>query len=121
MINIISVLSFKLNKNNSNIIAKNNIAYSKIFDKILFEIDEFKYYLLINKQYIEFHRENNDYYFNLKIGKANTCELYLKKEKLSLPIDIEYISNERIKDGIIIKYRLATEDDINEVVIEGIK
>jgi hypothetical protein len=114
----ISTLNFRLRKNNNNQIMQNNVAYSTNFDKILFEIDGFNYCVTNHSNSIEFIRENNAYQFLIKVGQDSYCQLYLKKEALTLPIKVKFNEFSYINNIINIKYSLETDDTIQEIIME---
>jgi hypothetical protein len=115
---IINTLNFCLRKNNINQIIQNNVAYSINFDKILFEIDGFRYVITNHSNLIEFVRENNEYQLLIKVGKESCCQIYLKKEDLTLPIKLKFNEFSYINNIIKIKYVLETDNAIQEITME---
>ena len=106
----INKLNMKLFKNEELVLNKNNIDYSKEFDKILFEIDEEKYSLNNNNNEIIFTKENEDYLFLLELKDNNSCSITLKKENATLLINVEDAYIEKKDNIIIIKYQLESDD-----------
>ena len=108
----INKLNMKLFKHEELVLNKNNIDYSKEFDKILFEIDEEKYSLNNNNNNNEiiFTKENEDYLFLLELKDNNFCSITLKKENATLPINVEDAYIEKKDNIIIIKYQLESDD-----------
>lgn len=121
MIIINLFLNFNLSKNNVSVLIKNNVAYYKKFDKIMFEIDAMQCYLILRDDYIEFQEENTDYAFKLTLDKVNKCEILLKKENVLFPITIEELNVVTKNNYIEINYKLETDEDLTKIVIEGIK
>lgn len=114
MIIIEKYLNLKLFKNNDISISKNNVAYSKKFDKILFEIEGNKYSLILNDD-IEFIKEDNETLFYLS---KKECYVTLKNENLSFDINIEKISHDSNNNIHSIKYKLESDNDETTLEIE---
>lgn len=105
----------KLYKNNNLILNKNNIDYSNKFDKIVFEIDKYSHYLIINNKGIVFSRETEDYLFYLEIKDDNKCNITLKKEQVTFPINVEEAKINRQDNKIIINYQLESDDELTTI------
>jgi hypothetical protein len=118
LIIITTTLNLKLLKNNNLKISKNNIAYSTDFDKIVFEIDGTFYYLINNKNNLQFHKEDKEYIFDIQIGLENRAKLNLKEANTSF--DIEVINGQyKVSDNnIIIEYLLSTDEEQTRIEIE---
>ena len=101
-------------KNNKESILKNNVAYSKNFDKILFEIEESKYSLAIT-DLIEFIKEDKETLFYLS---NNKCYLKLKNENISFDIQIEKIAIIKDNNKCILKYKLESDEEETTLEIE---
>lgn len=77
--------------------------------KNIFRFSLFNYDTLIDLNFQKFTRENEDYIFNLDFSNK-TCQIYLKKENLNLPILVDYCEINEDKKHIILEYSIETED-----------
>jgi len=107
-------LDFKLFKNNNLKINKNGIAYSKKNDRILFELDNNVFKLLMQDGHFELEKESNDNIFKLNQEKAT---IYLKEHDLLLPIIVEGFSISNNNNKYIITYQLETDDEHTTIEI----
>lgn len=114
MIIIDNKLDFKLYKNNNLKINKNSIAYSKKNDKILFELDNEVFKIMIGKDQFELEKENNDNIFKLANNEAS---IYLKHDDLLLPVIVEDFNLKKENNYYIINYQLETDDEQTTIEI----
>ena len=115
VIHIKNSLNMKLYKNNNLVLDKNNIAYSNNSDKILFEIDKYPHYLIINNDGITFQRETEDYLFYLEINNNNKCSITLKKEQATFPINVEEAIISKEDNKLTINYQLESDDEFTTI------
>lgn len=116
MIFISKTLDFKLYKNNNLKIFKNNIAYLKNFDKILFELDKNSYSISNKENIITFIKEDAESIFKLELGSIDNCSLLLKELKQEFPIKVE--KKDYIIDEKKIKINYKIESDEEETTLE---
>ena len=117
LIIITTTLNLTLLKNNNVKLIKNNIAYSNYFDKILFEIDGTSYYLIIKDNNLIFHKEDNEYIFDLNINESSSASLTLKELNQSFDIDVlnaKFINDNNKK---IIEYFLSSDETPTRIEI----
>ena len=117
MITLSNLLNFKVFKNNKLIIDKNNIAYSKKFDKILFESDNNKYQLEINNSYY-LTKENSESLINIIFKDKPKCSIYLKEYNLSLAVIVEDYKVLKEDNKYTFIYQLETDDEQTTIEIE---
>lgn len=115
VVHIKNKLNMKLYKNNNLVLDKNNIDYLNKFDKILFEIDNYPHYLIINDKGIIFSRETEDYLFYLEINDNNKCHITLKEEQATFPINVEEAIINKEDNKITINYQLESDDEITTI------
>ena len=114
MIIIEKYLNLKLLKNDNLNILQNNVAYSKKFDKILFEIEGSKYSFILNDNF-EFIKEDADTVFYLS---NKECYVKLKKENISFDINIEKININKANNTHTINYKLESDEEETTLEIE---
>lgn len=114
MIIIRNTLNFKLLKNNIINIEKNNVAYLKKVDKILFEMDESKYELSISNNNMYFIKESTDSI--IKISN-NSSIIYLKEHNVTFDINVEYLKYKIIDNKYIIEYKLESDAENTKIEI----
>lgn len=114
MIHISKTLKFKLFKSNSLKIDKNSIAYSKKNDRILFELDNDVFKILIDKEQFKLEKENKDNIFKLSNNEAS---IYLKEHDLLLPLIVEDFNIDYDNNKYIINYQLETDDEQTTIEI----
>ena len=107
-------VDFKLYKNNNLIINENGIAYSKKDDRILFELGEDHFNILIDNVDFELSKENSE---NIFVVKNNESTLYFKEKDLMIPIIVESFEYYRENNKYIIKYQLETDDEQTTIEI----
>ena len=116
MIFIEKKLDFTLYKQDNVQLLKNNLAYFKKIDKILFEVDDSTFELKVDNNDIYLKKETSEYIFVLDSKKEHAL-LTLNKENISFDILIEYI-NIDIKDNIYnIKYKLESDEESTKIEI----
>lgn len=101
-------------KNNILKINKNDIAYSKKSDKILFELDKDLFTIFIKKDEFEIIKENSDSIFSINNKKSS---LYLKSQDLLLPIKIIFSNIITNIDKYTINYQIETDDEPTSIEI----
>lgn len=101
-------------KNNVLKINKNDIAYSKKSDKILFELDKDLFTIFIKKDEFEIIKENSDSIFSINNKKSS---LYLKSQDLLLPIKIIFSNIITNIDKYTINYQIETDDEPTSIEI----
>ena len=111
-------LNFKLYKNNSLIISKNNVAYFKNFDKILFGIDKSKFFLILKENNIILEKEDEESIFHIELGSENNCNITLKNENVTFDIKIEKQSLKIYQKKVILEYLLETDDENTKIEID---
>ncbi len=109
-------MDFTLIRNGNEKIRQNNIDYSKIFDKIVFEINANKYFFKENKDELEFQKEDLDTVFNLNNNKLAT--IFLKEYNVSMPIKVKYFQYKNINGNFEINYILETDDELVTIKID---
>ena len=114
MIIIDNKLDFKLYKNNNLKINKNSIAYSKKNDRILFELDNDVFKILMNDESFELEKENEENIFKLSNDDAS---IYLKEHDLLLPVIVEDFYINKDDNKYIINYQLETDDEQTTIEI----
>lgn len=93
------------------------IENEKNIKKYKFFLDNITNYIYITDRLV-FQRENDEYIFELNIGKESTCKIYLKTEKQELFIDV-ISANYKVEDEYIdIKYVLETDNDEHHIILE---
>ena len=119
MISIENTLTFKLFKNNNLKNIQNNVAYSKNFDKIVFELDSNVFNLTLNTDFIDFLKEDESSIFYLST-KDNLITSYvlLKEVNARFDIDVEFYSIDYKNNKYILEYKLQTDDDKTRLEIE---
>ena len=99
-------------KNKSIKISKNNIAYLKNNDKILFEVDGDKFE--INFKNFSLKKENNDSVFYIDNNKSS---LKLKEINQTFDIKIESININKDDNKYIINYKLESDEELTSIKI----
>lgn len=95
-------------KNNVLKINKNDIAYSKKSDRILFELDKDLFTIFIKKDEFKIIKENSDSIFSINNKKSS---LYLKSQDILLPIKIIFCNIITNIDQYTINYQIETDDE----------
>lgn len=104
-------INFKLIKDNKNIINENNINCIIQNNKILFTIDGIKYSYNNNI----FIKETKEEIIKLDFNKE-LCTIMLKEYNHSLNIKINLLNIENNTKFIRIKYKIETEENINNII-----
>ena len=112
MIFIGKIIDFKVYKNKSLIICKNNIEYLKNNDKILFEVDESRFEINMND--FSLAKENNDTIFYLD---SNKSYLKLKEYNQLFDININMINISKECNKYIICYKLESNEELTTIEI----
>ena len=112
MVNIDKNLDFKLYKNESLKICKNNIAYLQNNDKILFEVDGNKFE--IDLKNFSLKKEDGDSIFHID---NNTSSLLIKEINQLFDIKIDNININKDDNKYIIKYKLESDDELTSIEI----
>ncbi|MBR1417132.1 MAG: hypothetical protein IJ572_04870 [Bacilli bacterium] len=107
-------MDFKLYKNNNLKIFKNNIAYFKKHDKILFVADNEHFSISIKNNYLDLEKENDDSIFKLSL---NNSSIKLKKHNITFNILIEDISIKINGNKYIINYKLESDEELTTIEI----
>ena len=117
MITIKNLLDFTLYKQDNVQLLKNSVAYFKKIDKILFEVDNSTFELIVDNKDVYLKKETSEYIFILDSKKEHAL-LTLKQENISFDILIEYI-NIDIKDNIYtIEYKLESDEEKTRIEIK---
>ena len=112
MIFIGNILDFKLYKNKIIKIFKNNVAYLKNNDKILFEVDENKFCFSFEKSY--FIKEDKDTIFYIDKDAAS---IDLKKYNKQFYINVEQFSINMNNNKYIINYKIESDEELTNIEI----
>lgn len=113
-----NLLNLKMFKNNNQIIDKNNVAYSKKFDKILFESDDNKYELECKSNDYILTKENDESIINIIFKDNPKCSIYLKEYNLNLDVIVEYYKVLTNDNKYTFIYQLETDDEATTIEIE---
>ena len=109
-------INFKLEKNEEIIIDEKNINSIITKNKTTFIINGIKYSYENNI----FTRETEEEIIKINFNKKNSI-ITLKKENISLELNIEVKNIDKKDNKIILKYKIETEDNIiNKITIEFI-
>ena len=107
-------VDFRLYKNGNIVINENNLAYSKKDDRILFELGDDYFSILIDNDNFELSKENSE---NIFVVKNNESSLYLKENDLMIPIMVELFEYYKESNKYTIKYQLETDDEQTTIEI----
>ena len=77
--------------------------------KNIFQFSLFDYNTTIDLNSKTFTRENDDFIFSLNFLDS-TSQIFLKKENLNLPIEVDYCEIYEKNNQIVIEYSIETED-----------
>ncbi len=75
-----------------------------------------EYNTILDLEEKTFTRENDEFLFFLDI-KNNSCKIYLKKEGMELPIEVDYCELNILNNKIIVEYMIETDDAKNKIII----
>lgn len=112
-----TIINFKLQKNNKIIISENNIRCINQNNKLLFKINDIKYTYSDNLLVKESNTDIITLDFNKKL-----CSIYIKDLNKKLYLNLTYVSIEKLKNSIKIKYKIETDNNcINIISLESMK
>ena len=98
---------------------QNNVAYSKNFDKIVFELNSNVFNILLNEDFIDFQKEDESSIFYLSTKDNNvTSYVILKEVNARFDIDVEFYSIVYKNNKYILEYKLQTDDEKTRLEIE---
>ena len=119
MISIEKTLKFRLFKDNNLKNEQNSVAYSKNFDKIMFELNSNVFNILLSADFVELNKEDDSSIFYLST-KDNVITSYvlLKDLNARFDIDVEFYSIDYKDNKYILEYKLYTDDEKTRIEIE---
>ncbi len=92
------------------------VKYNKLANTISY-MDDVLTKIIFENQALIFKRIDDEYEFSLEIRENNLCNIYLKKEDITLDIEVEKAHYKREKDYLEIVYKIESDDALNKVVI----
>ena len=106
--------TFSFYKNNNKIIEQTYKMFEK--EKNIYRFSLFDYETILDLNDKTLSRENEDFLFLLDFDKE-LCEINLKKENITLPIQVDYCICKDNKDIFELEYSIETEDTQIKLVI----
>ena len=114
MIIIRKKLNFELFKDNKLSIEKKGIEYSIINDKILFELDENLFEIILLEDNLQLMKRNNSSILKINKEYAN---IKLIEHNIELPLKVELFDSKINNKFIKIDYKLESDEELTTVNI----
>lgn len=114
MIIIRKKLNFELYKDSTLTIEKKGIEYSRNNDKILFELDEEVFEILLLEEDLKFEKKNKNAILNIN---KNEATIKLNDYNFELPLKVEYFDTKFSDNVISINYKLESDDELTRINI----